>query len=128
MCFFHLYWAGLLKGGDKTKLQEAVNQPLAIVTYLAGQMREAPAGANRALGAGDQAGVLCIADACGRSFSAPLNVVVLLSLVLSSALNSTVVVAGDTRFSCSERFDGDHSQRVSLSSLPLFSITNLLVL
>lgn len=100
MCFFHLYWAGLLKGGDKTKLQEAVNQPLAIVTYLAGQMREAPAGANRALGAGDQAGVLCIADACGR----------------------------DTRFSCSERFDGDHSQRVSLSSLPLFSITNLLVL
>ena len=55
-------------------------------------------------GAGDQ-GVLCIADACGRSFSAPLNVVVLLSLVLSSALNSTVVVAGDTRFSRSECFD-----------------------
>ena len=64
VCSLLLYWAGLLKGGDKTKLEEAVNQlmAMAMVTSLAGKILDAPAGADRVPGAGDQ-GVLHVADA-----------------------------------------------------------------
>ena len=54
-----IYSDGLLKGGDKAKLEEAVNQlmAMAMVTSLAGKILDAPAGADRVRGAGDQ-GVL----------------------------------------------------------------------